>query len=190
VKNIPLYDRYVGALVAFMKELVQQGHAIRLFATDSPDALAIDDIMEHFKETDMAGRISRLTIETVEDLMSFLLTTDYVVASRLHGTILSHLMNRPVLAISYDAKVDVHMEQMGQSRFCVDIHTATAETLCQTFASLVDNREAIKQSLRKSIHGNSTLLSRQYDSVLQWAWDGAQRPSPQTTTSERRKAVV
>jgi polysaccharide pyruvyl transferase WcaK-like protein len=187
VSNPPVYERYIGALVAFMKELIEQGYAIRLFATDSPDYLAIEDIMEHFHNTPLANRISQPRLTTVDDLMRFLPTVDYVVASRLHGTILSHLMNRPVLAISYDTKVDVHMDEMGQGCYRVDIHGITAETLSESFAALVDHAKAVKQSLQKTTQEYGALLSRQYDFVLQKAWSGARWPSPRTSPAESRR---
>ncbi len=52
---------------------------------------------------------------TVQIFSSERSCVDLMVASRLHSVLLAQLVGTPVLALSYDRKVDVQMESVGQS---------------------------------------------------------------------------
>ena len=68
------------------------------------------------------GRIIDEPVASVEDLLSQIATIDFVVATRFHNVLLSLLLNKPVIAISFHHKCSSLMSQMGLSEYCQDIN--------------------------------------------------------------------
>ena len=71
-------------------------------------------------------------IKTWRDLVAVLREADYLIASRLHGTILSFVSKTPVVAISFDPKVDWVMEDLKQSEYLLHITDFTAAEVLRT----------------------------------------------------------
>ena len=94
---------------------------------------------------------------------------DVVVASRLHGIILSHLLGKPALAISYDRKVDAHMEAMAQERFCLNLRDYTASELWDGFTWLGAELPTISAAIRSKVMEYRQKLDSQYDLVVRLA---------------------
>jgi polysaccharide pyruvyl transferase WcaK-like protein len=144
VKNQERYSRYIEQLARFVGMAVSDGHRLTLFATENPDTATIDDLLKILSarslDTTKIEVIPGPPSQTTEVLLQRICDADVVIASRLHGVILSHLIGIPVAALSYDHKVDVHMDEIGQSRYCMSIDEFTAETLAERFAMLVDAR--------------------------------------------------
>jgi polysaccharide pyruvyl transferase WcaK-like protein len=92
--------------------------------------------------------------------------TDYVVASRLHGIILSHIANKPVLGISYDRKVNTYMSEMDQMEYCVDIHSVEIDSLINTYKKMVENENNIREHIRNKVLKNLQSLEFQYGKIL------------------------
>jgi len=168
-KDLSAYERYFGNLVRFISDLIRQGYSIVFFSTDSPDRKVINDVVASLAKDDslnINGRICQPRTDTLDDLFAQLCNVDYVVASRLHGVLLSHLLCIPVLAISYDRKVDTHMADMGLPEYCLDIHSLETVSLLKSFESLTMNADRIKLSLKEKAADYACALKRQYDFVL------------------------
>ncbi|MBV8899973.1 MAG: polysaccharide pyruvyl transferase family protein, partial [Verrucomicrobia bacterium] len=164
-----IFERYCETLQAFTTELVRRGHEVVLFATDAPDREVSELVAAQVKAAcgQSNGRLKlRIApISRVHELLAELKTLDCVVASRLHGVILSHLCLRPVLAISYDRKVTRHMNDMEQANYCLDFHTLDVAQLVKTFESLALRRDAVTAILKRRTHAYRTELKSQYDDL-------------------------
>ena len=164
-ENISIYERYLGELVSFIEKLSSKQYQVILFSTDMPDRKAIRDIVEILKrrrQDNLSRRLRILRIVTVSDLTRQLMPMDFVVASRLHGVLLSNVMIKPALAISYERKVNTHMDEMGQSDFCLDIHDFDADMLWSTFVNLVAKSDDVKGCLHDKIKEYLRQLEQQY----------------------------
>jgi polysaccharide pyruvyl transferase WcaK-like protein len=95
--------------------------------------------------------------------LSALQDVDLVVASRLHGVILSHLIAKPTLAISYDPKIDTHMKEIEQTEYCVSIDHFDSTVLIERFIALRDARERESIHLARAVEHYSELVGLQYD---------------------------
>lgn len=165
VKEPEIYDCYTTKLAKFATWLVDNNYNIMFFASNKSDFYVIDDIktkltIRNFDCCD--DRISFSHAVTVNDLLLHLDDVDFVIASRLHGVILSHMMNLPVLAISHDPKVNIHMDNTGQSAYCVDIEKFGIDTLVDKFGKLQKDEPVIKDTLNGKINGYVKLLNNQY----------------------------
>jgi polysaccharide pyruvyl transferase WcaK-like protein len=164
------YVRYIFELAATVKWLVNEKHKVLLFATDSPDVEAIVDL--HFIiADDPAGAIDVEVVpgppaQTTEGLLQQLSQADLVIASRLHGILLPHLLAIPVLAISYDKKVDVHMRETGQVGHLVDIERLDSKILIERFSVLSRTREQESVHLARVARAYRDQVTGQYDRLL------------------------
>ncbi len=143
-------DRYLQVLGSFVEHLLAAGHAIVLFHTDEPDKEVVARIVDSVRSKAQGADLSRLRVartDSLPELLAVLPTLDAVVASRLHGIILSHVHAIPSLAISYDRKVTTHMAQVGQSDLCLALEDLRLEVLVERFATLQSRRLAMHQVL-------------------------------------------
>jgi polysaccharide pyruvyl transferase WcaK-like protein len=123
---------------------------------------------------DLAGaeagqRIIQPAVQTVEQFFREVAAVDCVVASRLHGVLMSHMLCKPVQAISFDRKVDAHMEMMDQSRYCVDIQHFNAGDLIERFKALERNAHAERETITGRVSQCRSQLAPQYDTLLELA---------------------
>jgi polysaccharide pyruvyl transferase WcaK-like protein len=168
-KNLSVYQRYLRTLVRFISDLVDRGYSIVLFSTDPVDRKVISEFLDRLAKDfnlDMNGSIRQPRTDTLDELFNQLVDVDYVVASRLHGVLLPQLLCIPVLAISYDQKVDTHMVDMQLPEYCLDIHNIEISSLIESFQSLAANADLIKARLNQRIEDNAYALKHQFDFVL------------------------
>jgi polysaccharide pyruvyl transferase WcaK-like protein len=183
LKDEQRYLRYLRQLAEMVKWLIKQKHQVVLFATDSPDSETIIDLQALISN----GSVDTISVEvlpgppeqTTEGLLQQISRADLVVASRLHGVILSHLIAIPVLAISYDRKVDVHMSEIGQNDYCVNIDRVDASTLIQRFSALRDVRQRESAHLARAVQRNREQVDAQYDRLLGAIQSGGVLPENQ-----------
>lgn len=164
-----VYERYFGKLTAFISSLLEGGHSVILFSSDGLDRHVVNDAVDVLMkdvDPDVAARLSHPPTDTLAELSDQLGKVDYVVASRLHGVLLSHRFCLPVLAISYDRKVDTYMGDVGMSDYCVDIHGIEPDSLAEVFNKLVAESSSVKSRLREVNDRYARDLERQYGDVL------------------------
>lgn len=164
-----VYSHYLENIAKFVVALVEQGYAVHLFTTDDSDRHGVKEILDLIAQenkAEISNKISWINTGTTEELFACLSRVSYVVASRLHGVILGHLMQKPVLAISYDRKVDTHMKDAGFSDYCIDIHSADLGSMKRTFDSLIAHSQIVTSALKVMNENYSHQLDLQYDHVL------------------------
>jgi polysaccharide pyruvyl transferase WcaK-like protein len=167
--NMVIFERYLEALCVLTAAFLRKGHEVVLFATDGPDQNVIELLLGRLKAAHQAnGRLKLRTVAIgcVRELFAHLPTLDCVVASRLHGAILSHLCLKPVLAISYDRKVTRYMRDMEQANYCLDIHNLEADSLLKTFESFLLCQDALRAILERRTRAYRTELRSQYDDLV------------------------
>lgn len=167
--NFAAYDNYVKSLVGFVSELIRHDYTVVLFSTDPVDREVISEIVNYVSQDTTFrayGRLLQPLTFTLENLTEQLIKFDYVVASRLHGILLSHVLGKPVLAISYDRKVDTHMTEMRMTDYCLDFRQVRTSSIVDRFKSMVSNAEVMASNLREAGTKYGAGLQNQYDHVL------------------------
>jgi polysaccharide pyruvyl transferase WcaK-like protein len=76
---------------------------------------------------------------------------DLVIGMRLHALVFAAMLNIPMLAISYDPKVDAFMKLIGQEEYLVSINEVTKEVLRKKINLLWEHREAVAKQLEKRV---------------------------------------
>lgn len=164
------YRTYVRHLSEMVKWVLLQGHRVLFFTTDSPDDATVEDIktmlfLQHI-DPNMVQTLCVSAEEGTDNLLNGIAHADLTIASRLHGVILSHLNGTPVLALSFDPKVDAHMNAMGQKEYCVDINDLGIDDLIERFLALKAARQRERAHLVSVGRDFRDLLDCQYDRIL------------------------
>lgn len=171
-KRHALYEGYSRRLAVFAHWLLDRGHTLLLFQSSGADRIAAADLKARLLELagpGVTGRILEPEVRTVDRFFREVAAADYVVASRLHGVLMSHMLGKPVLAISFDRKVDAHMESMAQTQYCVDIGRFETADLITRFTALEENAPADRETILERVRQFRSRLDTQYDALLSLA---------------------
>ena len=167
-QDTQVYENYFGSLVSTVATLLGKGHSVVLFTTGAPDRKVATDIIVALEREHniVAGRLRCARTNTLDALIRELSKLDCVIASRLHGVLISTLCGLPVLALSYDRKVDTYMEDSGLSDYCLDIHDINVASILDRFSQLAQNLTMIRNRLASNNRRFFASLMEQYDAVL------------------------
>ncbi|MGB6130423.1 MAG: polysaccharide pyruvyl transferase family protein [Acidobacteriaceae bacterium] len=159
------YARYLEALAGFVEWILERGYDVRLLLGDSIDAKTATEFKQLLKarltEYD-DRRIIDEPVESIEALLSQIAATDLVVATRFHNVLMSMVLDKPVLAISFHHKCSALMEAMGMPHYCVDIHSLTPQLLIERFYDLEKHDGAIRASISSKAAQYRAALDEQY----------------------------
>ena len=100
------------------------------------------------------------------ELMQEVAWTDFVISSRFHGVLLPYLLEKPVMALSYDSKIRNLMASVEQDQFCFEIGSFDVEDCKTAFGQMVANRDAVAQRLREQRVSCKEALEAQYEVVF------------------------
>jgi polysaccharide pyruvyl transferase WcaK-like protein len=169
-KDDSLYHEYLDKVTGFSVWLLEQGYNLRVFTTEiSVDQMAIDDLRAQLLSrlsSDLVCPVFRSASRGVKDVLREMSEFDFVVTSKFHGIIFSHLLRKPVIALSYHRKMDVAMQGIGQGRFAAHIERFDVDWLINAFRSLVDESSSIKLASAAAVERYSATLSEQFDSLF------------------------
>lgn len=169
-KDKEIYNGYLNKLAEIAVWLVGQNFAIRFFpgecVHDHPAIQEVCALIEKYAGALRPGQLIYEPVDTVDALMDQLHKTDVVIASRFHGVLLSQLIYKPVIALSYHSKVAVLMNETGQQAYCFPIESFSVEAVIEQFQRLWLEREQIQSRLKRYIDSYWSLLDRQYELVF------------------------
>ena len=158
------YLRYLESLAVFVGWLLEHEYDVKLLLGDA-DTVVIDDfravLREHLGPYE-EERVTGPVVGSIDDVLSQLSATDLVVATRFHNVLMSLLLGKPPLAISFHHKVSSLMSEMGLSEYCHDINQMNADTLIAQFQALVRNTEELKPEIAQRVAESRLALEEQY----------------------------
>jgi polysaccharide pyruvyl transferase WcaK-like protein len=170
--NLVAYNRYVDELADFASWLIRRAYSILLFASSGADRAAVADLKDRLRDRYGQHALSHLvepSVNRVEDLLNCVSCAEFVVATRFHGVLLSHLLLKPVLAISYDRKIEIHMKDLEQLPYHIDFHRVTTSQLCESFAALEANAAQVRAVISQRINVFRGQLNSQYEQLVRYA---------------------
>jgi polysaccharide pyruvyl transferase WcaK-like protein len=170
-KDDSVYQQYLEKIVCFAAWLLEQGYHLRVFTTENTvDGCAISDLkarlVSKFSSPELLSQVFRTPSENVSDLLQEMSEFDFIVTSKFHGIIFSHLLRKPVISLSYQRKMEVAMRAVGHDRFCADIERFDVDWLINAFRSLVDESRSIKMVSAAAVETNAAKLSQQFDTLF------------------------
>ncbi|MDQ3248389.1 MAG: polysaccharide pyruvyl transferase family protein [Chloroflexota bacterium] len=161
-RNSEIYWGYLHKLAAFTQWLIAHAYTVRFFPGDFHyDGLVIEDLIGLLRAGKTPATTDSIIYErvcTVEALLQQLRATDMVVTSRFHGVLLAHLLQKPVVALSYHPKVDTLMAAAGQSAYTLPIDRFDVATLIACFQRLeAEQANAVVQIKQKTAESIAAL---------------------------------
>lgn len=162
------YRKYVEKLADLAAWLLQRDYQVMLFATQlKMDPPVIVDITTALSQKfERLDRLSCHPVASVDEVMQVIAMTDYVITSRLHGVILSHLLARPVIALSYHPKIDSVLTEVSQSHLCLSITDFDLAQLIDRIAFVEANYEMLRSQIRHRVQANQQALQQQYEQLF------------------------
>lgn len=116
--DVAAYRTYLQGLAEAIVQFLDQGAAVRIVRSDSADVDSVNDLVAAVTaktSADQRTRFASSATDAVEQFLAELSNADMLIASRLHSVILAHAAGVPVVALSYDMKVDEQMKAAGSA---------------------------------------------------------------------------
>ena len=164
-----IYSEYLENLATMVGWLLAREYDVRLLSGDVGDVHArqeFGDLLRERLSVCDEGRIIDEPICSVEDLLSQIVATDIVVATRFHNVLLALLCNKPTISISFHHKCDSLMNAMGLSEYCLDINNLKADRLIGKFCDLETNANKIKPLIGERVRKFREALDEQYKLIF------------------------
>jgi polysaccharide pyruvyl transferase WcaK-like protein len=170
IENQALYERYKRHLAQVVSQLVASGYFLVLvWSSAGSDDKVVSEILACLDDESKASVGRQIYIPKItswKELAALLDDVDFLIASRLHSTILGFMTKTPTVAISFDPKVDWLMQDLGQTDYLLQISNFVAEDVIQTLDRLTLHRENVVEQIAAYRERISPLLSQQYDALV------------------------
>jgi len=169
-KDVAAYTKYMDKVAQFSTWLLAHDYDLEIFTSDiAVDNWAIEDLKDKLIADGLKDLDSRVVVRPVLDLEGLLrqmATFQFVVTSKFHGVVFSHLLRKPVIALSYHHKIDDLMRAVGHEEYCLDIEHFSVQSLIETFERLVVKSESLKCQFRQETARYRKSLERQFDNLF------------------------
>jgi polysaccharide pyruvyl transferase WcaK-like protein len=180
------YERYVKSFAAMVGWLLDHDYDVKLLLGDGDaDAFVIDDlraVLRKRRASDVDERVTDHSIGSAHELLSQLRATDLVIATRFHNVLMSLLLGKPVVAISFHHKCSSLMSDMGLSEYSQDINGIKADALIATFEALVQHADEVARMIAQRVEEARSGLDEQYEALFEERIDES-RPAHAATTA-------
>jgi polysaccharide pyruvyl transferase WcaK-like protein len=163
----PGYRSYLDKLRGFIVWARKLGYPVRIVIGDLTYDLAVrEHLLSRLEELGVGPEVTSEPARSVEELMAQLAGVDLVVATRFHNVLLSLMLGKPVVSVSYEAKNDSLMADMGLSEYCQQIDEFDGERLIEQVLAAQRDAGSIVSSVRERAGFYREQLAEQYRHVL------------------------
>jgi len=138
-----IHRRYLDGTTRFVRALVEDGRPVRLLTGDDVDAPVVAAILDAVD----SPLVTAAEPASLADLMKEMAAADTVVATRYHNLICALKVGTPTLALSYAAKSDALMAQMGLGAYCHPAREVDADRLLEQFRALEQRSAELRRTL-------------------------------------------
>ncbi len=170
------YETYVNNLAGFMRNLMDQDFDVNLLYGDARyDQRVVTDLKRELREYSDSGQLKEAEIASVNDVVRELAGCRFVVASRFHNLIISLILGKPTISISYHDKNDALLEMFDLGDYCHDIDFFDSNLLVEQFENLVRKEDELQSHILATADRLRTEVDRQYDLFLNLSTEEAAR---------------
>jgi polysaccharide pyruvyl transferase WcaK-like protein len=131
-------------------------------AMDGPFAVRLKELIQ----PRFSSRIKVCDAPRVADFIAQVRGANIVIASRLHGAILSLVTGVPVVAISPIRKVTQLMDDVGLADYTVELQNFSSAGLIECIRSALDQRPGLQRQVTERVQTFCRALAQTYDDVL------------------------
>lgn len=173
-----IYRRYLDGTIRFVRALVEEGRPVRLLTGDQCDLSVVAAILDAVD----SPLVTAAEPASLADLMKEMAAADTVVAVRYHNLICALKTGTPVLALSYAAKSDALMADMGLGAYCHPAREVDADRLLEQFRALEKRSPELRQTLTERNQSAARRLRHQFDALTAALFPAAGHPHTHTHT--------
>lgn len=163
-----VYQRYLAQMSTVVSRLMDEGYFLAIVWSSVADREAIDELLGYLSEESkmrLAQQVLIATIANWKDLLAVLQDADFVIASRLHSTILGFVAMKPTIAISFDPKVDEVMKDLGQTDYLLQIRDFSAEDVIQALHRIEHQKNVVMAQIGSYRQRALSVSESQYDTL-------------------------
>jgi polysaccharide pyruvyl transferase WcaK-like protein len=169
-KDDTVYQRYLDKLAKFSVCLLARGYSVELFTSDiGVDKYALEDLYARLLAIVPPDSLPNVTCQTapdVNELLTQMMSFEFVVTPKFHGIIFSNLLQKPVIGLSYLPKIKYLMRSQGLENYCLEIEGFDDDLLMSTFEMLSKNGEDIASKSQILTKMRRQLLKVEFDNVF------------------------
>lgn len=169
--DAPVFEAYLRRLVELIQWVRGQGHRVILFssngsARNSSDRGLAQELYAQVRDVAAAGPVELADTGDVASFLCVAAKSDVVVASRLHGVLLTHLTGTPVIALSHDRKVAEHMQEMDRQSLCLDIERFDLAQFQAAFRDVTGRAGDLRCATHARVDALRQRVDEQFDATL------------------------
>ncbi len=168
------YRKYLDIVAAFVAWLLEQRYTVRLIIGDvSYDPQVKADLRRSLICRNVSleqAQVIDEPIESSEDLVSRLATSDIVVSPRFHNVVLAMLLGRPVIALSYHEKFAALMGGSELAEYNLLIDDLDSHRLIEQFLDLEKNANRLREHIPWKVGQYRAALNEQYKLIFGNFW--------------------
>ncbi|MET7654997.1 polysaccharide pyruvyl transferase family protein [Streptomyces sp. NPDC005486] len=156
-----IHRRYLDGTTRFVRALVEDGRPVRLLTGDECDAPVVAAILDAVD----SPLVTAAEAASLADLMEEMAAADTVVATRYHNLICALKVGTPTLALSYAAKSDALMAQMGLAAYCHPAREVDTDRLLEQFRELEKRSAELRRTLTERNLAAAQRLQHQFTAL-------------------------
>ena len=154
-----IHRTYVDGMRRFVRFLVDGGHRVRLLIGDEVDEVIVRQVLDEHP----SGTVAYEPIATLGDVMAQIAKAEVVVGTRYHNVLCALKLAKPTISVSYSAKNDRIMADMGLGEFTQNARGVDADRLIDQFTAVAAAADRITPVLAEQSARRTALLTRQFE---------------------------
>jgi polysaccharide pyruvyl transferase WcaK-like protein len=156
-----IHRTYVDGMRRFVRFLVDSGHRVRLLIGDEVDEVIVRQVLADAEHR--PGAVTYEPIRTLGDVMAQIAKAEVVVGTRYHNVLCALKLAKPTISVSYSAKNDRIMADMGLGEYTQDARAVDAGRLIDQFTAVAAAADRITPALAEGSARKTALLTRQFE---------------------------
>lgn len=159
-----IYQRYIARLAEAVATLIRRGYRMRLVIGEEGDAAAVADL--HAAVVDRLGPAIEADIEhaparSLSEVMQQFNGAEAAVVTRFHNLVCALLAGTPVASLSYGAKNDLLLEDLGLDDFAAHVERFDPDWVVERLEALRANRSAYADRISPQLAAYRRALEEQ-----------------------------
>ncbi|MEH6374629.1 polysaccharide pyruvyl transferase family protein [Streptomyces sp. KLMMK] len=179
-----IHRRYLEGTTRFVRALAEEGRTIRLLTGDEVDEPVVAAILDAVD----SPLVTAAEAASLTDLMKEMAAAGTVVATRYHNLICALKVGTPTLALSYAAKSDALMAQMGLGAYCHPAREVDADRLLERFRALEQRSAELRRTLTERNLVAARRLEHQFTALTAALFPTAAQAQAQAHAHDRDHA--
>jgi polysaccharide pyruvyl transferase WcaK-like protein len=163
-------QEYLDKLARIISWIASQGDSVVLFPTQlRADTLVIREllpVLDKMCQPSERSRITAVQIDGLESQLAAMATFDLIIATRFHGVLMSYLVGKPTIGISYHRKIHDLMAYMGHPECAHPIDPLDVDAVERTYILLKARLRDSQEIILARCEAQKKALTAMYDEMF------------------------